>query len=332
VGRDTSHVRLSWLAVICLLPSLAGAAEPRTAIAAIAVPPSVAPELNRAFQEALTQWLSAAGFSLKPPAEVDMQMGERPEFVNCRAGGCLAEEASFLRVQRLILPRLEPASDGFVVGLSAYDAGHKKVIADAIDRCAPCSADGLRAMVATLAKKLHAELAQPGTLEVTSQPPGPLTVDGKVVGVTPWSGTLEPGDHVIAMASPAGRVERDVAVEPGKTARVNLLVPVAAAPPPRRGQLGILKWVALGVGVAGVAAGAGLLAVDGHGTCGLAAGQKQCPKVYDTLPAGAALVSIGGALLVTSVILIVIDRPARKFALGVEPLSGGAALSAWGKF
>jgi PEGA domain len=319
--------------VLLAAPSAALGGEPRTAIAAISAPPSLAPELNRAFQESLPEALGAAGFALKPPAEVDMQMGERPEFVNCKGGGCLAEEAAFLRVARLILPRLEPSAGGLVVGLSVYDGSDKKVIAESIDRCAPCSTATLRTMLFAAAQKLHADLARPGTLEVASQPPAALLLDGKPVGETPWSGSVDAGDHVIAIDSPGGRVERDVTVAPGRVTRLELaLPPIVGGPKPPARPLRIFKWVAGGVGIAGVAAGAALIAVDGNGTCSLRPGQRQCAKVLDTLPLGAGLAAVGGALLVTSVVLFVIDRPARKFALGATPTVGGFALTAAGRF
>ncbi|MCU1282622.1 MAG: hypothetical protein JWM53_6168, partial [bacterium] len=50
-------------------------------------------------------------------------------------------------------------------------------------------------------------------------------------------------------------------------------------------------------------------AVDGHGTCRLMSGQRQCADVYDTRTGGIAALAGGGALVVTSVILFVIDRP-----------------------
>jgi hypothetical protein len=324
---------------VVLLPLVrpARAAESRMAIAAVAIPATIPVELNRAFSDALPQALIAEGFLLKPPGEVDMLMGERPEFVNCRAGACLAEEAKFLQVQRLVVPRLEPTSGGLVVTLQVYDATTRAQAAEVTDRCSPCSADDLRTHIAGAARRLHAALNPPGTLQVSSLPPSaPVSVDGKVVGATPWSGELEPGDHAISIGSGSARVDRDVSITSKHTARVDVTLPAAAAVAvverPRRRPLAILKWVPLGVGVATLAAGAALLALDGRGTCSLAGGQKECPKVYDTLPAGAGLAAVGGALVVTSVVLIVIDRPSRKLALGVQPLAGGAQLAAGGTF
>jgi hypothetical protein len=64
-------------------------------------------------------------------------------------------------------------------------------------------------------------------------------------------------------------------------------------------------------GVLAVGAGAALVAVDGRGTCARTAGQLECPDVYDTRTGGIVALAAGGALVVTSVIMFVIDRPRR---------------------
>jgi len=69
----------------------------------------------------------------------------------------------------------------------------------------------------------------------------------------------------------------------------------------------VVKWIALAAGLAAAAVGAGLWAVDGQGSCSLAPGQKECPMLYDTLPAGAGLVGTGGALVLTSIVMIGLD-------------------------
>lgn len=69
----------------------------------------------------------------------------------------------------------------------------------------------------------------------------------------------------------------------------------------------VLKWVAAGVGVLAVGAGAALLALDGRPTCDLAMGQTLCPQQLATLPAGAALVAGGAAALGASAAFFVLD-------------------------
>jgi hypothetical protein len=250
-----------------------------------------------------------------------MRIGERPELLQCRAGGCLAEVAAYLRVRRLALPRLERAGAGgrFTCGVSIYDATQRKIIADAVERAA--TAGELRAALRAMAQKLQGDLARPGRLEVHAKPGAHLTIDGQAKGYTPWSGDLAAGDHVIALDGDGARVERDVNVAPAQTARVEVeltpppasapMLSASAGPPPdhRHRLLGPLKWSALAVGVAGIAAGAALLALDGHGSCTTVGAQRQCPEVYDTVGAGAGLVGGGGALVAGAVVMFVLDRP-----------------------
>lgn len=292
-----------------LWAALAAAAEPPTAIAPLTTGQSAPAELQRAFADGLPRALGDAGFEVMSPNEVDMRIGERPEFVQCRAGGCLAEEATYLRVRRLALPRLERGADGsFTVGVTLYDAAQKRAIADAVERVA--GAGELAGKMQQMAQKLRAALARPGRLEVTAQPGALVTIDGQPRGATPWAGELEAGDHLVALESGGARVERDVSVAPGATARIDVALTAAPPPPPprRHPALRPLAWVSLAAGVVGVAVGAALLGVDGHGSCALKDGQRQCPELFDTRVGGAVTVAAGGALAVTSIILFAIDR------------------------
>jgi hypothetical protein len=303
-----------------LVVSSAYAAEPKVAIAPIAV--QAPADLERTFQEELPRALAAAGFSLTPPNEVDMRVSERPELLRCASGGCLAEEAAFLRVERLVLPRLEPATDkdgGLTLGLSLYDASQKKSICDAVARCTACTSDKLRATIQEAAVALRVGSLKPGTLEVSSDQRAELTIDDKPVGKTPWRGEVAPGDHLVIARAGGQRVERDVSVAPGRTAHVQIelqaQVPGVVHRPTR---FRVAKWVLFAGGLALAAAGAGVWAIDGHGTCSLRPLQQACPQVYDTIGLGATGVGLGGALLLTSFIMMGLDKPVDAPAVTAE--------------
>lgn len=296
---------------IAVLASTAVAAAAELAIAPMTTGQGAPADVQRAFAEELPRALAASGFSLMPPNEVDMKVGERPELLQCKSGGCLAEEAAFFHVARLALPRLERAADGsFTVGVTIYDAAQKQPVCDAVDRVA--NAGEMRDKLTALADKLHGQLLRPGRLEVTSRPPANVFVDGRARGVTPWSGELAASMHLVALESGGARVERDVSIAPGATARVDVELS-ATTPSSARHSDAVkpLKWVTLAAGLAAVGAGAALVALDGHGTCTPLTGQKQCPDVYDTRTGGIVALAGGGALVVTSVILFVVDRPRR---------------------
>jgi hypothetical protein len=160
-----------------------------------------------------------------------------------------------------------------------------------------------------LADKLHADLSRPGRVEVNAEPAAVLSVDGQPKGSTPWAGDLDAGDHVIALESGGARVERDVNVAPGATARVDITLTGGVPVRHRGGALRPLKWVTLVGGVLALGAGAALFAVDGSGTCARAAGQRQCPDVYDTRTGGIVALAGGAALVATSIVLFILDRP-----------------------
>lgn len=307
--------------VVALGCAVAEAREPRTAIAPVTTGQTCPAELQRAFADELPRTLARAGFDLVPPNEVDMRIGERPEFLQCHAGGCLAEEASFLRVRRLAVPRLEradPSGGSFTVGISIYDAGARRAIADGVERVSATNPAQLQNSLQQIATRLHAELSRPGRLDVVAEPAASIFVDGVAKGQTPWSGELAPGDHVVALESNGARVERDVEVTPAQTAHIDisLVAPPAASASasetivdhPRHRVVKPLAWTGLGVGVVAAAAGVALLALDNHGTCALPAGQLECRQVWDTLPGGIALTAAGGALAIGSIVLLATDH------------------------
>lgn len=304
---------VKWLLAIALTLTAAPlfGDEPATAIAPVTTGETAPAEVQRAFADELPRALGEAGFALLPPNEVDMKMAERPEFLQCRAAGCLAEEAAFLHVRRLFVPRLERAADGgFTVGVGLYDAAQKRTILDAVDRCG--SAGELRTQLHAMATKMRADVSRPGRLEVTAQPGAALTIDGQPKGSTPWSGELAAGDHVVALEGAGARVERDVSVAPGALARVDVQLTAPPPPPSRRHPaLRPLKWVALVGGVLAAGAGGALLAIDGRAISSPSCGTRQCPDLYDTKVGGAVAVAGGGALIVTAVVLFAFDRPRR---------------------
>jgi hypothetical protein len=268
--------------------------------------------LRRAFADELPRALAAAGVELLPPNQIDMKIAERPEFLQCRAGACLAEEAAFLQVKRLFVPRFDKASDGgFTIGVSVYDAGQKRTIGDVVDRVATVA--DVRAKLGAMGQKLGSDLSRPGRVEVSCTPPATVLVDGSHRGTTPWAGAITPGDHVVSLEGGGTRVERDVNVAPGQVTRVDVQLDLPpAAPKPRGGGRSVLfpvKIAMLAGGVVALATGGALVAIDGEGTCDLKNGAKECRMVYDTKLPGYITLAGGGALVVGSVIMFVLDRP-----------------------
>ena len=129
-----------------------------------------------------------------------------------------------------------------------------------------------------------------------------------------------------------------VSGRPGKKAGAMVTAPPANGPQDDRGApgswMGVVKWVALGVAVAGLGAGIPLMALDGQGTCD---GGNRCPDNYETLAPGVAVTAVGGAAVVGAVVLFVLDARNKKRArhqAGIAPvlLPGGFGLGATVRF
>jgi hypothetical protein len=104
-------------------------------------------------------------------------------------------------------------------------------------------------------------------------------------------------------------VQRDVTVAPGRTVHVEIHLDAVGSitngRPPRRFR--VAKWITLSLGLVAVAVGGALWGLDGQGTCSLTGGAMECPKVYNTLATGAPLVGVGGALVITSLVMFGLD-------------------------
>lgn len=86
----------------------------------------------------------------------------------------------------------------------------------------------------------------------------------------------------------------------------------------------VFKWITLGLGVASLATGIALIAVDGGGTCEAGTGGL-CPERFETQTPGIVLTAVGGAALVTSGILFYVDAGSDERA----PSRSAAALLPW---
>ena len=257
----------------------------------------------------LPRALAPAASQLVAPNEVDMKIGERPEFLQCRAGGCLAEEAAFLEVDRLILPRLERAPDGgFTVGVSVYDAGQKKIMCRRRRSRAP--PPELHDRLTAIVGKLRAELARPGRArgQRRSRPPRSAST-GSPRARRRGRASSTAGDHVVALevGRRARRARRQRRARRDGARRRRARGARAVAPPrcAASAQVGHARRRRRSPSAPARRSSP----LDGRGTCTRTDGQRQCPDVYDTRTGGIVALAGGGALVVTSIVLFVVDRP-----------------------
>jgi hypothetical protein len=265
------------------------------------------------------------------PEEVEAALKDNPQLKSCFDARCGAELGVLLNADKLLSIGIErsgaPDKGDWMVRVWNFDVRALQVGA-AVDL--PCKGSSADELLGDLSHSLEPALVlQSGAmcmLKVTSKPDGAtVSVGGNAVGATPFQHTVMPGKHTIAVEKsgftrgedelecPAGSVQNlSFGLTPGGAAVVHKEQPQKPSP-----ALKIAGAVLIVAGVAGLAAGAAELYLDGRGTCDLAAGQTQCPQIYDTKLAGGVLAGVGAAAVVAGVAVIVVDavrKPSRVTA------------------
>ncbi len=199
-----------------------------------------------------------------------------------------------------------------------------------------------RATVEQIVHKLEEKLKSKGVMQLTvlSQPKGAtVVVDDRPVGVTPWTGDLAPGKHVVALrqrgfADTERQIElsaehaQDLSVRlvpaPESVAKPATPVPekssVARSPKPQADTgsreapgVGPLTWVTLGasVGALGAAGVFEWLRRDAEDEAREATTQVAYGDAFDTMQSrqttARVLGGVGGALAVAGAVMLVID-------------------------
>lgn len=199
------------------------------------------------------------------------------------------------------------------------------------------NAELARGRVAALEAALGARGLQ--QLSVFSEPPGAsLSIDGKTLGPTPWTGELTLGAHVLSLSLP-GRASVERAIDVSSTAldvSVILPQPLVVAPPtslnsapqrdptipleqaPQRAGFGPWPWVTLAAGGATLVA-AGVFELSRRSAESDAKSpelpqiefQERIDAMHSRQATARVLVAVGGALLLAGGALVWFD-PARR--------------------
>jgi hypothetical protein len=191
----------------------------------------------------------------------------------CDDQKCLIEVGQLLGVDRIIAGTVGRLGDLFTISMRMIDVGSGEIVATVNEDCR-CSVEELvsksaPAIVRKLALRLEAKGSAGGeaatavaTVSVSSEPQGArLSLDGKVVGTTPYENTsLAPGEYAL-------RLERDgykpreeaVVVDAKKPLRLSYALEQVSershAKGQKKGQVG--RRILFGVGAAALA-GAGV--------------------------------------------------------------------------
>ncbi|MEJ7735245.1 MAG: PEGA domain-containing protein [Polyangiaceae bacterium] len=231
-------------------------------------------------------------------------------------------------------------------------------------RRAPDAAD--RPAVEERIRSHEQKLAARGVQQVTllSTPEGAtVELDGRAVGVTPWTGEIAPGSHEAVLqlrgwldarqrfelaADRASDVSIALSAAPAESAPTATGAADTGAPAPAGtevGRIGPLTWIALGAGVVGLGGALGFeLARSGaEDSAREAPTQVETAEHLDDMEGrrtvARVLLGVGGAALLTGGVLLVVDlasgsgsgsepsaRAAPRFAAGCDLAGCGALL------
>jgi len=286
-------------ALLCLGGGVARA-EGRVAVVGLVFEGEVSTGVRAELSERLGRGLTAAGWRLAPAADLRRALGGHQ-------GPCV-EEACWRRVAKALGCRY--AVGGVVKGearrydikLWIGDSVSGAVAARVDERCNICAlhaaAEKMELIASALAERLAAAERAPAHLAVVTDPPGAtVLVDGTEVGSAPRELELAAGRHLVVVRR-AGYVatERSITMVAGAQERLALrLLQLPGTPSPAR----VVGWVSLGTGVAALAAGIALIAVDGQSVDCPAAGEPKLGLCLQraTMAEGAVLTGLGAAAI-----------------------------------
>jgi hypothetical protein len=297
----------------------ASASEPARASAAKAaiLPLDVEGELSDVDRESLTAelvgGLQRGAFAIVSPTDV---VAAESSASNCKAAKCYVKVAKATNATHVVRATVTVRDRDYDIRVELFDGGSGNVVATSEEGCEICgvvdAGNLMASAAATLRTKLDALAKGPSTLRVTSEPEGAeVTVDGAIVGVTPVSRPVLVGKRVIRVSKEGFiAVEREVTVVEGVAEELSFELEKVPNRLPKR------PWgfVSLGFGIASLGVATGFAAlqsrpyklgsacdgdnVDAQGDCRRLWDTEWI--VYGTAIAGAALLTLGIAVLLTT--------------------------------
>ncbi len=285
----------------------------RSAERGAALPPALKPagavELRDRFHDAIARGLRDAG--VIPAAETRARLAAEG-ITDCVIGGCVQRAATVMRAPWVITSEIQVTGKDYVFHLLLID-GNGRLESKVDEPCDICTVKEADEALARASAKLSATAAH---IALQAERPAPVMEAPK-----PKPKPLSPPPPL-----------------PPPVLSAPPTIPVTSPAPLKRSRP--FLWAAVGsaaAGVVGLVVGIPLLAIDGTPTCSLPSPQKSCANLYDTMPAGAVLTTLGVAGLAASGVLFYLDyrsqhRAKRPMTAGVAPTLGGAILMWNGNF
>jgi len=292
-------------------PAELAAADSRLAVLAIAVTGTADESTGPRLLGHLKKGLERGAFTIVDPAEVERHAPD-----GCSEQRCLTALRTQASASFALRAKIAVNDRDYVVHLDLLDTRTGDVLATSEERCDLCGSAEAGNLVATqsalLRRALEDIIQGPSRLVVDSQPAGALVlVDNQLIGTTPVDQPVLEGEHVVrVMLDGYVSDERKVKLQRGVRERLDLQLRRS----PRLARTRSVGWATLFTGVPVVAAGVGLLILDGREKrCD--AGDRDilgnCPYVYNTDLGGAAALAAGTALITIGAMLLLRtrDRP-----------------------
>ncbi len=249
------------------------------------------------------------------------------------AGGCGNEDAGCWRdfarsrdAAFLVRARVRKVESDYEITLELVEVGPGEVAARARQVCELCGLAEvgtlLEDVAGTLVSRVESLVDANAVVLFESAPPGArLFLDGQEVGPMPRSREVEPGTHR-AEAVLSGHVSQRRSFEAQAGLDQTVRFELAPVPKPRR-SVSPWGWASLGTGVAAIAAGSVLLAIDEDPITSRCDGDNVnsvgvCKFRRNTLGGGIALVSVGAAAVVTGAVLLITQRRRKTRASGAQ--------------
>jgi len=276
------------------------------------------------------KWRAEAATRMRTVLErsgLEVVDGARDDGIVCRDRACIRELAD--TSAHVVRPRLrvDPGTRDYSLVIDVLATSTGDVVASVPGDCQLCGFEDVVAMIeakaaaaTTSIERLRAAVA---SIELTSTPAGAaIEVDGTPSGTTPTALELAPGMHRVRASKPGFRTQTiEIEAIEGLRKSVELtLVAVAPAATDRDQRrtraLFAAGGVVGGLGVAGIATGAALLAIDGRphrGDC-QADIEGNCRYLYGTKVGGITALAIGAASTVVGIALVAVA--ARKRSSG----------------
>ncbi len=307
-------------------------ARPRVAV----LPTAVTGELEQHWQNKLADRLLAG--LVRGEFEVADVAG--PEAAACGDMTCRRTLAASANAQYLVAAGITAGDRQYRVAVELVDGSTGGVIALAARDCDVCTVEEVGELLADATGELRGKLdllvAGPPVVAIETTPGGALVeLDGTAIGNAPIEREVTAGAHEARVSKP-GFVPQQLTLRalPGHRELLALQlqpVPRSSGALDRRRDLRPWGWTALAVGVAALAAGAALLAVDGRPDRSSCRGDGvdadgDCRYLYDSVPGGATLTVLGSGAAISGIVMLAVHahrKATRRRARGRAAVARG---------